>query len=106
MSSTRYSYNIDLDNPNASHSLGILLVRPGSRVLDVGAADGSVARVLVDRGCRVWAVEIDEDAARHAALVGEQDVIEDVEQLGLAAKLGGGRFDAVLLLDVLEDLRA
>src|SRR5438477_5271006 len=102
--STRYSYDIDLQNLNTSHSLAILSVHPGSRVLDIGAADGSVARVLVSRGCEVWGVEVDEQAARQAALVCHRVVVGDAERLDLDEALGGMRFDVVLLLDVLEHL--
>lgn len=105
MASSRYSYSVDLDDLNTSHSLAILSVRPGSRVLDIGAADGSVARVLAGRGCRVSAVEKDEAAAREVALVCEHVVTGDIERLDLEQALGGQRFDAVLLLDVLEHLR-
>jgi 2-polyprenyl-3-methyl-5-hydroxy-6-metoxy-1,4-benzoquinol methylase len=105
VSKTRYSTHIDLSNLNTSQSLAILSVPPGSRVLDVGAADGSVARLLTERGCRVSAIEIDEGAAREASKFCEQVVIGDIEQLDLAQALNGRRFDAVLLLDVLEHLR-
>ena len=105
MASSRYSYSVDLEDLNTSHSLAILSVRPGSRVLDIGAADGSVARVLAGRGCRVSAVERDESAARQAALVCEHVATGDIEHLDLEQALGGQRFDVVLLLDVLEHLR-
>jgi len=102
---TPYSYNIDLNDLNTSHSLAVLSVRAGSRVLDIGAADGSVAKILKQRGCQVWAVEMDENAARAAALVCEHVVVGDVESMDLDDAFGGMRFDAVLLLDVLEHLR-
>jgi 2-polyprenyl-3-methyl-5-hydroxy-6-metoxy-1,4-benzoquinol methylase len=101
---TRYSYNVDLTNPTTSHSLAVLLVPPGSTVLDIGAADGSVARPLVARGCRVWGIESDADAAEKARAVCERVIVGDVEQLDLETDLEGRRFDVVLLLDVLEHL--
>jgi 2-polyprenyl-3-methyl-5-hydroxy-6-metoxy-1,4-benzoquinol methylase len=102
---SRYSCSIDLSNLNTSHALAILSVPAGSAVLDIGAADGSVARLLADRGCRVWAIEVDERAAREAATACELVVTGDVERLDLAEALDGARFDVVLLLDVLEHLR-
>jgi 2-polyprenyl-3-methyl-5-hydroxy-6-metoxy-1,4-benzoquinol methylase len=103
--SSRTSCNTDLSDLNTSHSLAVLSVRAGSRVLGIGAAEGSVAKLLVDRGCRVWAVEADERAAREAALVCERVITGDVERLDLSGTLGGARFDVVLFLDVLEHLR-
>jgi 2-polyprenyl-3-methyl-5-hydroxy-6-metoxy-1,4-benzoquinol methylase len=102
---SRYSYNVDLDNPTTSHSLAILLVAPGSTVLDIGAADGSVARPLAARGCRVWAIEADADQAAKARTACERVIVGDVEDLDLEAAVEGRRFDVVLLLDVLEHLR-
>jgi 2-polyprenyl-3-methyl-5-hydroxy-6-metoxy-1,4-benzoquinol methylase len=105
MSTSRYAREVDLADLNNAHTLGILSVPPGSRVLDLGAADGSVARGLVERGCKVWAVEVDPSSATAAEAVCERVVVADVEQLDIASAFDGVDFDAVLLLDVLEHLR-
>lgn len=105
MSTTRYSYDIDLDDLNKSHTLAVLSVTPASRVLDVGAADGSVARALVSRGCRVSGVEIDKTAAREAATICEQVVVDDAERLDFRAAFPDSQFDVVMFLDVLEHFR-
>ena len=105
MPDSRYSFNADLEQPTTSESQAVLLVTPGSMVLDVGAADGSVARPLAARGCRVWAIELDAAAAAKARSSSERVIVGDVEQRDLAAALEGQRFDFVLLLDVLEHLR-
>ncbi len=105
MALSRYSVDIDLDAAASSHALAILNVAPESSVLDIGAADGSVARRLAERGCRVVGIELDPEAARAAEEYCQRVVVGDVEQLDLAAALGGDRFDVVLLLDVLEHLQ-
>jgi 2-polyprenyl-3-methyl-5-hydroxy-6-metoxy-1,4-benzoquinol methylase len=105
VTATRYSYRVDLSDLNTSHSLAVLSVPPGSRVLDLGAADGSVARALAQRHCRVWGVEMDPDAAARAAAVCETVTCADLENEEPWTELAGERFDAVLLLDVLEHLR-
>jgi 2-polyprenyl-3-methyl-5-hydroxy-6-metoxy-1,4-benzoquinol methylase len=105
LSDTRYSYDVDLEHPTTSQSQAVLLVTPGSTVLDVGAADGSVARPLAARGCRVWAIELDASAAANARRACERVIVGDVEQLDLDAALDGQQFDFILLLDVLEHLR-
>lgn len=102
---SRYGVDIDMANVNSAHSLAIGAVVPGSDVLDIGAADGSVARVLKKLGCRVWGIEADKIAAEEAALACEAVVVGDVEAMDLPEALGGKRFDVVLLLDVLEHLR-
>ena len=102
---TRYSYKVDLLNADSSHSLAVLMIPPGSTVLDIGAADGSVARSLAERGCRIWALECDEEAASAARSVCQRVIVGDVETLDLDSELQGNRFDFILLLDVLEHLR-
>ena len=101
---SRYARELDLRELNA-HTQGILLTPPGSDVLDVGTADGHpVVDGLRARGCRVWGVEIDEEAAAAAAPMCESMVVGNVEQLDLAEAFGDKRFDVVLCLDVLEHL--
>jgi 2-polyprenyl-3-methyl-5-hydroxy-6-metoxy-1,4-benzoquinol methylase len=101
---SRYARELDLRELNA-HTQGILLTPPGSDVLDVGTADGHpVVAGLTARGCRVWGVEIDEEAAAEAAPMCESMVVGNVEQLDLAETFGEQRFDVVLCLDVLEHL--
>ncbi len=102
---SRYTAEINLEEVNSSHALAILDVPPGSLVLDIGSADGAVARRLVERDCRVVGIEVDPDAARAAERYCERVVIGDIEQLDLAAAVDGREFDVVLLLDLLEHLR-
>ena len=66
MSVIRYSREVDLADLNNAHTFAVLAVPPGSRVLDLGAADGSVARVLQARGCTVTAVERDPAGVRRS----------------------------------------
>ncbi len=102
--SSRYTFEIDLGEPNESHTMAIARVPARSDVLDVGAADGSVARVLRAMGCRIWGVELDEEAAAVARQVCEEVVVGDVETIDLQASFGRP-FDVILLLDVLEHLK-
>jgi 2-polyprenyl-3-methyl-5-hydroxy-6-metoxy-1,4-benzoquinol methylase len=102
--SSRYARELNLDELNA-HTQGILLTPAGSRVLDVGTADGRpVAEALAARGCTVYGVEIDECAASHARQYCAHLVVGDVETLDLAAEFAGCEFDVILCLDVLEHL--
>ena len=105
MSTSRYAREVDLRDLDSAHTLGILLTPPNTTVLDIGVADGHpVAQGLVEQGCTVYGVEIDAAAAKEAEQFCEQVVVGNVEELDLAATFPGQRFDAVLLLDVLEHL--
>jgi len=96
---------VDLDDVNSAHSLAVLSVPPGSTVLDVGSGTGAVARALAARGCHVWGIDIDSDATRFTEPWCDGFLLGDVETADLDAFLGSHRFDAILLLDVLEHLR-
>ncbi len=103
MSIARYSREVHFDDLNNVHTFAVLAVPPGSRVLDLGAADGSVARVLAARGCDVTAVERDPDGVRALAAAGLRAVRADLDHDGDLG-LPSGAYDVVLLLDVLEHL--
>ncbi len=102
MSVARYSREVVLDDLNNVHTFAVLSIAPGRRVLDIGAADGSVARALSARGCAVTAIE--RDAAGVAALGGccARVIHADVESLSASSL--ASEYDDVLLLDVLEHL--
>ena len=63
MAEHRYHRRVDLADANDTVAFAASAVVPGSRVLDVGAADGSVASVLVAAGCEVVGIEPDPSAA-------------------------------------------
>lgn len=76
----------------------------GLRVLDAGCGFGGMARLLAERGALVHGCDLRPDAIAHAEELAEGDnptfCVED-----LRSPLGERRrFDAVLLLEVLEDL--
>jgi 2-polyprenyl-3-methyl-5-hydroxy-6-metoxy-1,4-benzoquinol methylase len=102
--SQRYTANIDLRNTNDSHTFAVAAVPGGSDVLDIGAADGSVARMLTQVGCRVWGVEYDPEAAELAKQWCEDVVVGDLDVLDLKGALGRS-FDVILFLDILEHLK-
>jgi 2-polyprenyl-3-methyl-5-hydroxy-6-metoxy-1,4-benzoquinol methylase len=99
-----YTADINLANVNDSHAFAVASVPARSDVLDVGAADGSVARVLQQMGCRVWGMEGDVEAAEQASAWCEEVIVGDVEQTELWNGLGR-TFDVILFLDILEHLR-
>lgn len=100
---SKYSVDIDTD-ANTSHAIMLRLVGGSKRVLDVGCAAGDLARVLVERGCTVSGVELDEAAAAAAKPVLERLVVGDLSTLDLPAEFGRGAFDVVVFGDVLEHM--
>jgi 2-polyprenyl-3-methyl-5-hydroxy-6-metoxy-1,4-benzoquinol methylase len=101
-----YHYEVDISDVNVSHTLGIAGCPPGSRVLDVGCFDGSVARVLKQRACTVVGIDVHEAALETARTICDAVAHVDLnsEPEGTLKRLSDvhGPFDAIVALDVLE----
>jgi 2-polyprenyl-3-methyl-5-hydroxy-6-metoxy-1,4-benzoquinol methylase len=91
-------------DPYSSHSviLSYLQDGAGKRLLDVGAAQGDMARLLSHRGYDVTAVEGDPALAQIARTKCRNVIVADLDNL-----IGdwGGPFDVVVYGDVLEHLK-
>lgn len=95
------SYN---PRPYEAHRLAVDLVKPHSRVLDLGCATGYIACELQKKDCQVFGVEQDPEAAKLARRFCKKVVVADLEDSD-AIPLPAKYFDYVVLLDVLEHLR-
>jgi len=77
------------------------MVRPGSRVLDLGCGDGTLMKALAsERGVMGYGIEID-DANVLAALINGVNVLQGNLERGLAS-FADGSFDTVLLSQTLQ----
>jgi SAM-dependent methyltransferase len=77
------------------------MVRPGSRVLDLGCGDGTLMKALArERGVKGYGIEID-DANVLAALINGVNVLQGNLERGLAS-FADGSFDTVLLSQTLQ----
>jgi methionine biosynthesis protein MetW len=100
---TVYSELVGRHGLAPSHALLLEAVPAGAQVLDVGCAEGYLARALVARGCTVVGLEFDERAAEVARGACERVVTGDVEDPDVRAQVDTP-FDRVLFGDVLEHL--
>lgn len=104
---TTHVYRRPLD-PNSQDSLAKLarLVRPASRVLDLGAGPGVLGRYLAEQlGCTMDGVEYNPTAAAEAAPWYRQLECADLERIKLAECFAGRRYDFIVCADILEHLR-
>ena len=77
------------------------MVRPGSRVLDLGCGDGTLMKALArERGVKGYGIEID-DANVVAALINGVNVLQGNLERGLAS-FADASFDTVLLSQTLQ----
>ena len=100
----RYHIEVDLSQENTSHAQLIRLTGRNKQVLEVGPATGYVTKVLQQRGCRVWCIENDAEAAKVAAEFCERMVVANVEAVDFKSTFPEERFDVVTFGDVLEHL--
>jgi SAM-dependent methyltransferase len=91
------------ERPQGGHAKLLALVPDNARVLDVGCSSGYLARPLVQRGCTVVGIELDEPAAAAAREVCAEVLVGDAETLELP--FSSGSFDVILCGDLIEHLR-
>ncbi|MDZ4088249.1 MAG: class I SAM-dependent methyltransferase [Tabrizicola sp.] len=99
-----YEYDIDLTSDVAPARV-LRMVRPGSRVLEIGAGPGSITRHLSGSlGCDVVALEIDPSAIERLEPFARAVFLADLNQAGWAEMVRDreGQFDFVIAADVLE----
>lgn len=91
------------EEPTSSHSviLGLAGKGGGRRLLDVGTADGFLARRLSEQGWQVTGIERDADSARQAQPHCSRVLVADLNR---ALPEMEGRFETILYGDVLEHL--
>ncbi len=106
MASETHVYRRRID-PLGQDSLAhiIRLIRPGSRVLELGAAVGYLSEYLSrEAACNVDAVELDPDMAREARRYCNRFLVCDLQREILSRHFPGRYYDYVILADVLEHL--
>jgi glycosyltransferase involved in cell wall biosynthesis len=84
---------------SSSHTYALDAVPPGSKVLDIGAGPGGLARELRNKGCDVTVVD------QHAPAVPVIDVKVITQDLEDPLKFDARQYEYLLMLDVIEHLR-
>lgn len=89
-----------------THAALLDLVRPGARLLDLGAAGGYISELARDRkGATVLAVDLDAAACEESRARGVETIQGDVASLLATDQLAArGPFDQIMLADLLEHL--
>jgi len=104
MTDQRHKYDYQVQ-PDSAPARVIRMVGAGRRVLELGPGPGSITRHLHANGCRVTALELDEEAIGLVAPFCEQVQrcnLNDPDWPGLLANAGG--FSAIVAADVFEHL--
>lgn len=99
----RYAVSVDPDGTNNAHSYLLQMAGHNKRVLELGAASGHVTQALIDAGCDVTAVEIDQDAAAGLQGIANQVLVGDLNDESFRSTITDA-YDVVCAGDVLEHL--
>lgn len=84
----------------------IQMIKPESRVLEFGPATGRLTRYLKEElNCKVYIVELDDEAFNKALSFSEKGVLGDIESYTWAKEFEGLEFDYIIFSDVLEHLK-
>ncbi|MBE5932862.1 MAG: methyltransferase domain-containing protein [Lachnospiraceae bacterium] len=101
----KYDFDFDMVNEN---SLTIIFeqIKKNSVVLEFGPANGRLTKKLKeDLGCKVYLVELDEEAGKEALNYGEDLVVGDAESFEWLERYREIKFDYIIFADILEHLR-
>jgi 2-polyprenyl-3-methyl-5-hydroxy-6-metoxy-1,4-benzoquinol methylase len=94
----------DHTGPPTARDRVVRLVGHNKRVLDLGAATGSLAAALVERGCTVVGIERDPDLAVLAKPHCEAVLVTDLSSTDFGELADAPLFDVIVAADVLEHL--
>ncbi len=101
--SKKYGGEIEL-RKYSKYVEALSLIELGTKVLEVGCANGRMTEYLLKKGCRITGVEILPELAREAEEFCEKVIIGNIENEKTLSKLEGKKYDVVLFMDVLEHL--
>lgn len=100
----KYNFELNLNDRN-SLSLLINRIKPNSIVLEFGPANGRMTKHMKEQlNCKVYAVEIDENAANDTAQYTEKIIVDSIENYNWKIEFNSIQFDYIIFADVLEHL--
>ena len=102
-----YKYTLPLKfDGSTSHGIIVSMIPDGADILEFGCSDGQLAKYVKDnKGCKVFGIDISEEAINIAMPHLSGGFVADIECDGWEERLSGMEFDVILFSDVLEHLR-
>lgn len=100
-------YNMEMETDiNSIPGKVINQVKPNSTVLEFGPASGRMTRYMKEKlGCKVYIVEIEEEAYNRAIQYAEDGICGNIEDYEWEDKFKDIKFDYIIFADVLEHLQ-
>jgi len=101
--SEKYEGEIEIRKYSA-YAEALSLIGLGTKVLEVGCANGRMTKYLLKKGCRITGVEILPELASEAEKFCEKVIVGNIEDEKTLSKFEGKKYDVILFMDVLEHL--
>lgn len=81
------------------------LIKPKSKVLDVGCSTGKLAQVLAKKGCKVVGLDIDENSLKQAEKFCDKVIACDLDEIKTLNQKIKRKFDFIAMGDLLEHIK-
>lgn len=103
-------FEVTLDNMNVNVAMASQYVCPNSKVLDIGCGEGKFGKIIKEKKCQVYGIDLDSTAAKYACenngyrnvfvfnIENTNAIPDEFKQFESEEK----KFDTIALLDVLE----
>lgn len=104
------TFKVSLNDTNESHAIIASNIKPGATVLDIGCAQGIIGEAIHKSNCKIYGIEIDEEAIKIARKTNYYQEIYNFDISDKKSKLyqeffnTSITFDYILFSDVLEHL--
>jgi len=99
----KYHYDQFNQNEFESHRLAANMIRPGSKVLDIGCATGYFAKELAKQNCQTWGADRDKLALAKAEKYCTKVCLANLDEK-ISLPFPKKYFEYVIILDVIEHL--
>jgi 2-polyprenyl-3-methyl-5-hydroxy-6-metoxy-1,4-benzoquinol methylase len=100
----KYEYRIDQDSDHVGIRIARMVGRD-KRVLELGSGPGSITRLLQKNGCRITALELDQEALEIVAKHCDKALACNLNDPSWATTVAGlGNYQVIVAADVLEHL--
>lgn len=98
-----FKYTTLNTRPYEAHAIIYSIINKGTTLLDIGSATGYFAKVLKQKKCIVWGIELDSQAANKSQKYLKHVFTGNIDNLE-TFRLPHGFFDYILLMDIIEHI--
>ena len=101
----KYDFSLEIKSQKDPNAIVLSKINRHSTVLEFGPYRGRATKYMKEKlDCKIYAVELDKEAAKDCAEFTEEIIVGDIEKYEWVNKYSGIEFDTIIFIDVLEHL--